>query len=127
LRYTIEGFSQPRLVELGLGATEALLLRWLVDFSSCRILPEYLNAAGQSLWYVAYETIARDLPILGIQHHEAIARRFGRLVEAGVLIHECVRDGGTFSYYGFGAQYETLISDVSAPTVPSVIQYGRTL
>jgi len=34
MKYEILGFSQPRLLELGLGMDEAMLLRWFVDYQS---------------------------------------------------------------------------------------------
>lgn len=116
MRFTIEGFSQARLVELGLGYVEAALLRWLVDFAHTGKMREITDEGGRRLWWVRYDTVAADLPVLGISNVEVMRRRFARLVVAGVLVHQHVQQRGRFSYYGFGPQYESLIADTDHQT-----------
>jgi hypothetical protein len=116
MRHTVEGFKQSRLVELGLGYVEAVLLRWLVDFSHTGKMREITDAQGRHLWWVRYDAVAEDVPVLGINAPDVMRRRFARLVTAGVLIHEHVNNRGRFSYYGFGPAYESLIAEVGHST-----------
>ena len=115
MKYTVEGYSQQRLCELGLGLVEAHLLRWFADFAHTGKMRERVSQDGKRVWWVRYPSVIADLPIIGIQDKEALADRFRRLVNAGVLIHEHVKEGGRFSYYGFGLQYETLVFDTDHP------------
>jgi hypothetical protein len=119
MRFTIEGYSQARLVELGLGYVEAALLRWLADFAHTGEMREITDGQGRRLWWVKYDAVAADLPVLGIESPDVMRRRFARLVAAGVLIHQHVQQRGRFSYYGFGPQYATLIATKDNPTEES--------
>lgn len=119
MKHTLEGFKQSRLVELQLGYVEAALLRWLVDFSHTGKMREITDASGKRLWWVKYEAVSEDLPVLGITAPDVMRRRFAKLVSAKVLVHQHVQQRGRFSYYGFGPEYESLIADTTHQTEKS--------
>jgi hypothetical protein len=131
MRYTIEGFSQRELVEHRMDAADAVILRWLVDFSATgkmrmRLMPYSEGAAPPGTdraasiphYWIHYETVLSELPILGITAKDVIARRLKRMAKEGILSHQTVREEGTFSYYGFGATYINLI-EMGDPTQKS--------
>lgn len=117
MKYTIEGFPQPVLLELGLDAVDAHVIRWWIDFSATgkmRCVDRSADGGRGTvrLFWVQYQAVIDDLPVLGITTPNNMARRFMRLVGRGVLVHTCVRDGGTFSYFGPGEHLERLIREV---------------
>lgn len=97
MKYTIEGFSQERLIELGLDCIDAHLLRWFIDFRDTEKMKTVIS--NKKVWYwVNYSGIINDLPILNIDKR-AIQRRFMKLVKANILLHHTHRVGGVFSCY----------------------------
>lgn len=110
MRFSIEGFSQARLVELGCDATDAVLLRWFADFVGTGKMATHDTSAGRFYW-VRYEYVIEQLPILGVTNRTSLGRRFKRLADAGILAHLTVTAGGTFSYFGFGPEWKSLVGD----------------
>ena len=109
MKYTLEGFSQARLVELGMDCVDAVILRWLVDFSATGKMRYVDREDGQRLYWVRYDAVIADLPVLRIKSKDRLAKRLQTMVSAGVLIHRHVRTGGSFSYFGIGPAYESLL------------------
>lgn len=113
MKYTIEGYSQKTLLELGVDAIDALILRWFADFKDTgkmvsRIRPE----DGHEYFWVKYQAIIDDMPILGISGPDAMARRMKKLEAAGLLNHWHCLDKGSFSMYRLNQPvYSTLIFD----------------
>lgn len=110
MKYTLHGFSQPKLIELGLDYIDALILRYFIDFKDTnRMRREIIN--NQPYYWVKYEAIIEEYPILGITTKDRIYRRLKRLETIGVLKHTTVKNQGTYSYYAVGNNYFSLISD----------------
>jgi hypothetical protein len=106
VKFTIEGFSQPVLVGLGLNLADALILRWFVDFSQSGDM-KMLIVDGRPFYWVHYQAVIDDLPCLEITNKESLARRFRKLVDAGVLDLHIHTVGGKYAYFavnsvGFG-------------------------
>lgn len=126
MKYTIEGFSQEAAISLkkeievtdpktkkttkktiSLDMLDLSILRWFVDFYPK--MKKYTENEKQYAW-VSYESIINDLPLLGIEKR-ALYNRFSKMVELGILEHKHIKQGGSFSYYGFGEKYISLIED----------------
>lgn len=118
MKYTIEGFSQRKAVEMGLTTEDIVLLRWFVDFYNTGLMKKFVTQDGNELVWVDYKSVLEELPIIRCNKRNLTAR-FDRLVKAGVLIHETIRDGGLFSTYGFGENYISLISDTGEACTPT--------
>lgn len=111
MKYTILGFSQKRLLELGLGVDEALVLDWFVTFQGSGRMRSIL-VDGVSWFWVNYSGVLEDIPIAG-GSEKTISRRFQALKNAGVLNHYTIREGGTFSCFRLNpAVYDSLVSDL---------------
>lgn len=109
MKYTIEGFSQAKAVELKLDLADLLILRWVVDFANTGRMVK-MQVENKVYFWLKYEGLLKELPILGITK-DGLYRRLMRMVDKGVLEHTTVKQGGTFSMYRLGAVYESLISD----------------
>ena len=107
MKYTVEGFSQPRLVELGLDAVDAVLLRWFVDFYP---MMRKVVVEEQEHGWVAFSHAIEDLPVLGITNTEVIGRRFQKLCKASVLHGWIDRKDGSKTYFVFGSAYPPLVA-----------------
>ena len=123
MRYTIEGFSQTEAIKfrrieivkdskgndkekvVTLDCTDLVILRWFVDFWPNMMKVEI---GGQQYAWLSYKAAIEDMPLLGIKKG-MFALRLKKLVDFGILSHQTVRNGGTFSYYGFGPEYSRLI------------------
>ena len=114
MKNSVCGFNQRNAVEMGLKGDDLLVLRWLVDFShSPKMKKKMID--GDVYYWVNYQALLNDLPILDIGKDQLQRRILKRLVGSKVLKHRRVREkgnnGGVFSYYAFGVAYEFLISD----------------
>jgi hypothetical protein len=113
MRYTIHGFSQQRAIELGIDNDDLLLLRWLVDFSATGEMKNVV-IENQIYYWVHYDSICKELPIIS-HKKDTIYRRIKQMVDKNILCQYTQRDkSGTYSYYGFGKVYLSLISDSAA-------------
>lgn len=119
MKYTLEGFSQKSALKitkelksgdgtkiLKLDAIDLILLRWFVDFypnMKKKIVNQDVFA------WVNYSTVVDDLPLLAIKK-KTISERFKKMCDLEILTHYFDKQGGSFSYYGFGSNYNKLIS-----------------
>lgn len=99
MKHTIEGFSQKKMVELGLNVKDAFILRWFIDCRN-RMRQRHFDVLGRCLYQVNYQAVLDDLPALGIKTTDRVQRLFKKYVDLGLLEHETLRVGGTFAYYG---------------------------
>lgn len=118
MKFSIHGFYQPRAVELGLTNDDLLVLRWFVDFAGTEKMKTIIEDDGIYYW-ISYSTILEDLPVLKITKKTLKRKHFDKLCEAKVLKHKHIKQGGSFSYYAYGINYDTLIYLQDAP--PSTI------
>lgn len=91
-----------------------MFLRWFVDFSHSPKMKKKL-IDGDVYYWINYEAVLKDLPILNVGKYQLRRRILEHLVDTKVLKHKQVREkgpnGGTFSYYAFGEAYDLLIED----------------
>ena len=109
MKYTIEGFNQAKAVELGLCVADLIILRWFVDFAGTDKMLKR-NIEGKEYYWIKYEGLLEDLPILNITK-DTLYRRLKGLVEKELLDHITVKDAGTYSFYKLGKNYLALITD----------------
>ena len=120
MKYCVQGFYQPRAVELGLTNDDLLVLRWFVDFTGTKKMKTIVIEEKVFYW-VNYKTVLADLPVLKMSVQTLRKSRFGNLHKATVLIRTHLKDGGgTHSYYCYGLNYETLqyLQNDTAPALP---------
>ena len=108
MKYSIHGFYQPRAVELGLTNDDLLVLRWFVDFAGTNKMKTIIENDGIYYW-INYATILEDLPVLNISKVTLKRKHFDKLCETQVLKHKHIKQGGSFSYYAYGINYDTLV------------------
>lgn len=119
MKYTVEGFSQEAALSMRTTITEngntktikldivdLTILRWIVDF-----YPNMKKTIidGTEYAWVDYTAFIEDMPLLGLSN-QSLYKRCIKMVQLGVLKHKTVRSKGTFSYYGFGPEYQRLVS-----------------
>lgn len=119
MKYTIEGFSQEyaislrkmifkrnKNVEIKIDCTDLVILRWFVDFypNMKKIIVD-----GREYAWLTHKKLLEDLPLIDISKN-AFIERMQKLVTFEVLDYKFIKDGGTFSLYTFGKNYENLIS-----------------
>ena len=108
MKYNIHGFNQPRAVELNLSNDDLLVLRWFVDFAGTKKMKTIIEEDGIYYW-VNYTTVLEDLPVLKISKQTLKKKHFDNLCYSNVLKHKHIKDGGSFSYYAYGINYDTLV------------------
>lgn len=108
MKYEVLGFYQQRAVELGLCSDDLLVLRWFVDFAGTNKMQSMI-INNQIYYWVNYSTVLKELPILKISKQTLYKKHFTNLCNANVLIHKQVKEGGNFSYYCYGINYDTLV------------------
>jgi hypothetical protein len=101
VKFTINGFSQEKLLEYGLDAQDALLLRWLVDFSSSPKI-RTVQQEGFTYYWIKYDAVLEDLPILTIKTAKGIGKKFLIFAEKGILVKHTERTvSGSYSCFRF--------------------------
>lgn len=109
MKFNILGFSQKGLVSLGLDTIDAMLLRYFIDFkATSKMLTEKVD--GNTYFWVRYDAVLAELPILNIKKC-TVQARFFKLRNAGVLTHYVKKSGGTYSFFGLGDKYKLLIEN----------------
>lgn len=118
MKYTLEGFSQEEAMSIRTTVTEngrtrtikldlidLTILRWIVDF-----YPNMKKTIIDGIEYawLDYKSFVEDMPLLSLSN-QSLYKRCMKMVTLGVLTHKTIRSGGTFSYYGFGPEYQRLI------------------
>lgn len=103
----IYGYSQARLIELGLSTTHALVLAHFVDVIRAGELKGRYIGTDTLYHEVNYTAFLEDLPILGVKK-QRLAMFFKDLVNAGVLKHFHLKEGGSFSLYALGREFYSL-------------------
>lgn len=109
MKFTILGYNQAKLVELGLDVIDALLLRYFVDFKDSGTMVKE-TIGGEQYYWLKYEGIMKELPILDLKK-DSIYRRFKNMSKNKVLNHKTVKNKGIYSYYNIGSNYLKLLSD----------------
>lgn len=114
MKFTIMGFSQKAVLDIiesghKIDVADLLILRWFADFSHTGKMTKMIEGNDTYYW-ISYQTVLDDLPILNIGKR-MLAARLQRMVDAGILKSVLKKSGGIFTMYGFGDKYEILISD----------------
>ena len=108
MKYNIEGFDQQQLVNMGLNANDAVILRWFVDFYSTNKMAQ-VTADGVTYKWVKYQAVIDDLPILGIKNKQVIARHFDKMVKAGIIEKYIKKQDGIYTCFRLTEKYRVLI------------------
>lgn len=107
VRFTVNGFSQHKAIEIGLTLEDMLILRYFVDFKdSGNMICEVIN--GENYYWLKYEGIIKELPILSMKK-DSVYRRLKRMCNLNVLKHKTVKKSGNYSFYTLGSKYIELI------------------
>lgn len=112
MKFTMSGFNQRKLIEFGLDLKDAALLRYFVDFKDTNSMT-MIVVDNKPYYWLKYEALKDDLPILGINSNVVLRRRLKKLEECGVLEHYHKLEGGSFSYYAIGSNYKCLLEEES--------------
>lgn len=109
MKYTINGFSQAKLIEYGLDEKDSLLLRYLVDFKGSGKMRSRIVGQEEFYW-LSYKGVIEEYPILNLKE-DSVYRRLKKLCDKRILKSITIREGGTYSFYNTGENYLSLISD----------------
>jgi hypothetical protein len=108
VKYTILCFNQEKALELGFDVEDLLIIRWFVDFySSSKMIK--MNVGDKTYAWVNYSRVIEDIPILNMKK-DTLSRRMKKICETGIMEHETLKQGGTFSLYKLTDKYDQLIS-----------------
>ena len=120
MKYTIEGFQQKKLVEYGLDVTDALILRWFIDFAATnKMKKRTIELVGEDqqkkvhLFYrIIFDAILEEFPIFGISTKKGLSKRFDKYVESGLLLKHVMHGGinnGTETYFSIMPKINELL------------------
>lgn len=115
MKYTIEGFRQDKLVEMGFDSADACLLRYILDFYNTGKMAKVIDNGKEYFW-LNYQAVIDSMPILGLKSKDSLYRRMKKMVECGLLEHFTKKQAGTFSCYKFTNKLEELLSSISEGT-----------
>lgn len=120
MKTSIEGFNQEyamtlkkqvkvkdKIIERKIDCTDLVILRWFVDFYPNM---RKVEIDGVQYAWLSHKKLLEDLPLIDISKR-AFIDRMQKLVEFGILTYKFDKDGGSISLYGFGANYNNLITN----------------
>lgn len=120
MKYEIMGFSQEyaltmkkevsingKIVTKKIDCTDLAILRWFVDFYPSM---RKVEIDGVQYAWLRYGKLKEDLPIVDI-NKRGFSERLQKMVDFGILSYKLVKEGGTYSFYGFGENYISLVND----------------
>ena len=117
MKYTIEGFNQKEVLELGnLDVIDLVILRWIVDFEPKMAKKEI---DGEIYFWVNYQSLLEALPILNIKKR-MLCYRLEKMCDVDILKHKNVKDKGNYSYYSFGKNYIKLMQNIAEQNNSSI-------
>ncbi len=125
MKYTIEGYSQEKAIELGLNLEDLIVLRWIQDFYP---LMAKKIIDGEEFTWINYSKFLEDLPILSFKNKHSLMRKLEKLKKMGLLKRECIRDkNGVYSYIMLTNNIDILMSNKNGSNsikidVPSEVQ-----
>jgi hypothetical protein len=109
MKYFIEGFLQEKLCEFELNSNDAIILRYIVDFYSTGQMKQK-KIDDEFYFWVYYQNIIDELPILGIKNKEVVARHFTKFVRCGIMDKKVFNKGGKYTYFKLTNKFQELIS-----------------
>ena len=109
MKYTILGINQERAIALGLDLPEMLILEWFSQFRGTGKM-KHQEHNGDIYYWINYNTVLEELPILRTTSKKIKERYFDRLCKAGVLKHTNIPGKGRVPYYAVGENFEGLYS-----------------
>lgn len=123
MKYTIMGFNQAKAVELNLDTDDLLILSYFSDFRDTELMVcEKFD--GKNYYWLKYEALLKNLPILRVKTNGALRKRLKKLQDAKILEHRCKKNKeGTYSFYGIGENYSLLklstLTEITVQKSPS--------
>nr|WP_314113393.1 conserved phage C-terminal domain-containing protein [uncultured Leptotrichia sp.] len=108
MKYTINGYSQEKLLKNNLDLSDSLILRVLADiYSSNGKKIEYKIMNNDKYMWISYGYLFEQIPIIGSER--TLVRKIDSLIEKGMLKKELVTSKkgikGRFLYISFGEKY----------------------
>ena len=117
MKYTIMGFNQAKAVELNLDTDDLLILSYFSDFRDTELMVSE-EFEGKRYYWLRYDALLENLPILRIASKSSLRRRLKKLQDAKVLSHYCKKTKeGTYSFYGIGENFLILKATMQKCTV----------
>jgi hypothetical protein len=123
MKYTIEGFQQDILTQYSLDCTDAVILRYIIDFWLSGKMQKHEHDGESDYFWMSYKTIIEELPIIKIKK-QALADRMQKFVDCGLMKFYLWKSGqGTFTHYKIIPEkyaplvsgYEPVRSEVRTP------------
>ncbi|MCP4373326.1 MAG: hypothetical protein GY797_35285, partial [Deltaproteobacteria bacterium] len=126
MKYTIEGFNQEVLLMYKCDPTDAVILRFVVDFWHSGKMT-IRHHKGREYFWLDYKYLLQEIPIIGITSKVALKRRFTRFVDVGLMrfyLHH-----GHLPCYRFTKKYTKLVfkNDSTKPRHSSDTREGGKL
>lgn len=109
MKYTHLGFSQKIAIDMGLDDKDLAILRWFIDFKDSKKIAKRIFD-NEVFYWVKYDAIIEEYPIFKFKK-DTVYRRLKAMVNAGILKHRTLKQGGVWSYYALGEKYIELLSD----------------
>ena len=108
MKYTINGYSQEKLLKNNLDLSDSLILRVLADiYSSNSKKIEYKIMNNDKYMWISYGYLFEQIPVIGSER--TLVRKIDKLIEKGILKKELVisKRGikGRFLYVSFEEKY----------------------
>ena len=97
--------GQTKTITRKIDCTDLVILRWFVDFYPNM---KMMEVDGIKYAWLSHKKLLNDLPLIDITKRSFIDR-MQKLVDFKILTYKLVKEGGTFSLYGFGENYINLV------------------
>jgi hypothetical protein len=98
---------------LGLDLVDMAIVDYCRDFFNSPKTEKKANKDGSSWYWIDYRHLMNEMPILGIQNQDVLARRIWKIVSSWVLERFVDKKNKSRTYLKFGKNYELLVTDLA--------------
>jgi len=119
MKYTIEGFQQEELLKNGLDCTDAVILRYIIDFYNSDSMVKKWKDNKEYFW-LKYSAVIEAVPLINIKNKTSLSRRMEKYIKCGLMEKWIKKDHeGTFSLFRWNSEkYTALISAPDSKVTP---------
>ena len=111
MKYTVNGYSQEKLIEYGVDLSSSLILRVIADmYTSNSKTLEYKMFEDDKYMWCTYDYLIKQVPILGAER--TLVRKIDSLIEKGILKKIVLKEKngkkGNYLFITLGENYSDL-------------------
>lgn len=111
MKYSMNGFNQYLMFQVGLDDRDCRILEWFMDFKQYPGV-KTTNENNTKYYWIHYSLVLKEFPTFNIKNTRSISNRFDKYVELGILKKTVKHtQKGPYTYFTDGEKLNSLLYD----------------